>query len=105
MVAQFYQFVLSDDRINYFFLENVSDIPKLHSTMVQWLTFLFGGPNHYKGPDMVTLHKKMPIKYEHFDITWEHMESAFLVFKLPKNLIAEIKEKIYALTEQIVQIK
>lgn len=53
MVAQFYQFVLSDERINYFFLENVSDIPKLHSTMVQFLTFLFGGPNHYKGPNMI----------------------------------------------------
>jgi len=56
MVAQFYQFVLSDDRINSFFLENVSDIPKLHSTMVLFLTFLFGGPNHYKGPNMVKLH-------------------------------------------------
>lgn len=47
MVAQFYQYVLSDDRINYFFLENVSDIPKLHSTMVHFLTSLFGGPSHY----------------------------------------------------------
>ena len=105
MVAQFYQFVLSDERINYFFLENVSDIPKLHSTMVQFLTSLFGGPSHYKGPDMVTLHKNMPIKYIHFDITWEHMESAFLVFKIHKDLIAEMRAKVYSLTEQIVQIK
>ena len=62
MVAQFYQYILTDDRINSFFLENVSDIPKLHSTMVLFLTHLFGGPNHYSGPDMVTLHKNMPIK-------------------------------------------
>ena len=96
MVAQFYQFVLSDERINYFFLENVSDIPKLHSTMVQFLTYLFGGPNHYKGPDMVTLHKKMPIKPIHFHITWEHMESAFLVYKLSKDLIRELKEAVYS---------
>lgn len=103
MVAQFYQYILTDDRINYFFLENVSDIPKLHSTMVLFLTHLFGGPNHYKGPDMVTLHKNMPVRQEHFDITWEHMESAFLVFKLSKELIAKIKELIYSLNKDIVR--
>ena len=105
MVAQFYQFILTDERINYFFLENVSDIPKLHSTMVQFLTFLFGGPNHYKGPNMVKLHENMPIKQIHFDITWEHMESAFLIFKIPKDLIAEMKELVYALQGDIVTIK
>ena len=73
--------------------------------MVQFLTFLFGGPNHYKGPDMVKLHEKMPIKQIHFDITWEHMESAYLVFKVPKDLIAEMKTIVYGLTGQIVQIK
>ena len=73
--------------------------------MVQFLTFIFGGPNHYKGPDMVTLHKNMPVKRIHFDITWEHMESAFLVFKLSKDLIAKMKELIYALQDEIVQIK
>jgi hypothetical protein len=30
----------------------------------------------------------MPIQQLHFDITWEHMESAFLVFKLTKETIA-----------------
>lgn len=73
--------------------------------MVQFLTALFGGPNHYKGPDMVTLHKNMPIKRIHFDITWEHMESAFLVFKLNKDLIAKLKARVYGLDEQIIQIK
>ena len=33
IVAQFYQHILADDRINSFFLENVSDIVKLHTTM------------------------------------------------------------------------
>ena len=64
--------------------------------MVQFLTGLFGGPNHYKGPDMVTLHKNMPIKKIHFDITWEHMESAFLVFKLDKELIKKLREAVFS---------
>lgn len=105
MVAQFYQFVLNDDRINYFFLENVSDIPKLHSTMVLFLTYIFGGPNHYKGPIMKKLHERMPIEPIHFDITWEHMEAAFLVFKLSKTLIEKLKVEVYKQFDDIVQIK
>lgn len=105
IVAQFYQFVLNDDRINYFFLENVSDIPKLHGTMVQFLTHIFGGPNHYKGPIMTKLHERMPIEPIHFHITWEHMEAAFLVFKLSKTLIEKLNIEVYKTFNDIVQIK
>jgi len=48
--------------------------------MVLFLTHIFGGPNNYKGPNMVELHKNMPIKQIHFDITWEHMHAAFLYY-------------------------
>ena len=105
MVAQFYQFVLNDERINYFFLERVSDIPKLHRTMVQFLTGLFGGPNHYTGPDMITLHKHMEIKQIHFDITWEHMEASFLIHKLSKDLIGKLRAQVYSQELFIVNTK
>lgn len=36
---------------------------------------------------MVSLHKNMKIKKEHFDITWEHMQAAFLYHGIPKELI------------------
>jgi truncated hemoglobin YjbI len=91
-VAQFYQYALNDESINSFYLENVSDIPKLHSTMVLFLTHLFGGPNHYKGPNMYELHKNMHIPRDVYDRNWGHMESAFLVYKLDKALIAELKD-------------
>jgi truncated hemoglobin YjbI len=84
---------------------NVSDIPKLHSTMVLFLTHIFGGPNHYEGPDMKKLHKRMPIVPQHFHITWEHMEAAFLISKLSKTLIAKLKEEVYKQFDDIVQIK
>ena len=73
--------------------------------MVQFLTHLFGGPNHYKGPNMVKLHERMPIKQIHFDITWEHMESAFLIFKIPKDVIAQMREAVFSQQNDIVQIK
>jgi truncated hemoglobin YjbI len=104
-VAQFYQYVLCDDKVSEFFLENVSDIPKLHSTMVLFLTHLFGGENHYKGPNMVELHKNMKIKIMHFDVTWDHMHAAFKYFNIEEVLIQDIKQRVYALTGQIVTIK
>jgi truncated hemoglobin YjbI len=73
--------------------------------MVQFLTFLFGGPNHYKGPDMVTLHKNMPIQQIHFDITWDHMESAFMCHKLDKELISELKAAVFSTQKDIVNTK
>ena len=44
IVAQFYQQILADDRINYFFLDRVSDIVELHSTMESFLSQLLDGP-------------------------------------------------------------
>jgi truncated hemoglobin YjbI len=70
--------------------------------MVLFLTHLFGGPNHYKGPDMVTLHKNMAIKQVHFDITWEHMDSAFRVFKVNTATLAQIREVVYTTAKDIV---
>ncbi len=70
--------------------------------MVLFLTSLFGGPNHYTGPDMYTLHKKMPIEQIHFDITWEHMESAFLIHKLSKELIEKLKVAVYSTNKDVV---
>lgn len=87
IVAQFYQHILADDRINGFFLENVSNIGKLHTTLKVYLSQLFEGPQEYKGPDMRTMHKHMKIKKRHFDITWEHMEAAFLFHGVSRELI------------------
>jgi hypothetical protein len=54
---------------------------------------------------MTKLHERMKIKPEHFHITWEHMESSFLIFKLPKELIANMKIEVYKQFDDIVQIK
>lgn len=102
IVAQFYQYALADERINSFYLENVSDIPKLHSTMVQFLTHLFGGPNHYNGPDMKTLHQHMHIPGEVYELNWEHMQNAFLVFKVEKEVIEEVKTAVWTTKGDIV---
>jgi truncated hemoglobin YjbI len=76
IVAQFYQYALADDRFNSFWLENVSDIPKLHDTVTLYMIGKFGGPNNYKGPDMYNLHKNMAIQQKHFEMYWDHLTRA-----------------------------
>jgi hypothetical protein len=67
---------LADDRFNSFWLENVSDIPKLHDTVTYYLVGKFGGRNKYTGPDMLSVHKNMAIKEWHFELYWEYMSQA-----------------------------
>lgn len=38
IVAEFYQNILADDDVNYFYIENVSDIAWLHTSMTQYLS-------------------------------------------------------------------
>lgn len=73
--------------------------------MVQFLTHLLGGENHYKGPNMIDLHKNMDIKMAHFDLTWDHMYTSLAYFQVDERLISEVKERVYSLTGQIVQGK
>ena len=101
-MAQFYQHALADDRFNSFWLENVSDIPKLHDTVTLYLIGKFGGPNNYKGPDMVSLHKNMAIKECHFQMYWEHMTTALRLYNIPEDVIEEIKQVVLLEKKDIV---
>ena len=61
VVAQFYQYLLSDDRVNLFIIERVTDIARAHRTFTEFLVWILGGPNRYTGKDVAELHKGMPI--------------------------------------------
>ena len=54
---------------------------------------------------MVECHKHMPIKMEHFDRVWSHMEASYKKHKVSEELIKEIKNIIYSFQGQIVTIK
>ena len=70
MVADFYQSALKDDRINQYYIDNVSDIAGLHTTLTQFLSFVLGGPNLYTGRNLVEIHKNMPITSQDYDYNW-----------------------------------
>ena len=72
IVANFYQFALADERINQYYIDNVSDVARLHTTLTQFLSFVLGGPNLYKGRDLIQIHKNMPITAQDYEYNWEH---------------------------------
>ena len=73
IVAQFYQYLLSDDRVNLFIIERVTDIARSHRTFTEFLVKILGGPDCYTGKDVGELHKTMPIQTLQFDAVWEHL--------------------------------
>jgi hemoglobin len=89
-VEIFYRKVLSDDRINAFF-EDV-DMDKQLAKQKAFLTFAFGGPNHYSGLDMRNAHARLVKKGlndSHFDAVMEHLGATLQELNVPSNLISE----------------
>ncbi len=56
-VEIFYRKVLMDDRIKDYFTD--VDMDKQIAKQKSFLTFAFGGPNHYEGKDMKEAHKHL----------------------------------------------
>lgn len=72
----FYRKVLADDTISGFFEH--TDMNTQAQKQKQFLTFAFGGPNHYTGKDMRQAHKPLVDKglnETHFDAVLGHLAS------------------------------
>lgn len=105
IVCDFYQTILNDDSLNVFYLENVSDIAVLHHLVADFFSMIFGGPNNYKGRDMYSSHKHMPITAKDYDGVWRHMEMSFRKHGTSESLLKEIKVVIYSFYDQIIPKK
>jgi hemoglobin len=105
IVCDFYQTILNDEELNVFYLENVSDISLLHHLVADFFIMIFGGPNNYKGRDMYSSHKHMPITAKDYDGVWRHMEMSFRKHGSSELLIKEVKEVIYSFHDQIIPPK
>ena len=98
VVAQFYQYLLRDECINGYLIERVSDIPRIHRTLTEFLVMVFGGPNKYSGKDVGKFHKTMVIRQYQFDAVWSHLETSLRAYKVPEGLIGEAKVIVYTLS-------
>lgn len=89
-VIKMYDKILSDDLLAPFF-EN-SNVERLRLSQAAFVTYAFGGPNHYTGKSMRAAHKEAVangLNDAHFDRVAQHLKSAMEELEVPTDLIAE----------------
>jgi len=87
----FYRKVLTDDRISHFF-EDV-DMERQAAKQKAFLTYAFGGPNHYSGKDMREAHKHLVaqgLNNDHFIAVAGHLQSTLQELNAPPQLIDQV---------------
>lgn len=88
-VERFYEKILADKRVNYFF-EDVSMV-KQKRKQKEFLAAALGGPIPYVGKDLRKAHADMDgLNDTHFDAIAEHLQSTLEELKVDKALIAEV---------------
>lgn len=86
----FYTKVLADPLLKPFFSD--VDMPRQINKQKAFLTYAFGGPNHYTGQGMRNAHKNAVahgLNDEHFDHVMKHLGDTLTELKVPGGLIAE----------------
>lgn len=89
-VIKMYDRILSDAELAPFF-ENI-DVNALRNSQTAFVTFAFGGPNHYTGKQMRAAHGssvKNGLNDHHFNLVAAHLKGAMEELSVPADLIAE----------------
>ncbi|GAX35499.1 group I truncated hemoglobin [Nodularia sp. NIES-3585] len=91
-VDKFYERVLRDERINYFFKD--VDMVKQRNHQKAFLTYAFGGTSQYNGRYMREAHQelveKRGLNSEHFDAVAENLMDTLKEMGVPDHLLAEV---------------
>lgn len=87
----FYRKVLTDDRISHFF-DDV-DMERQAAKQKAFLTYAFGGPNHYTGRDMRAAHVHLVaqgLNDDHFNAVAGHLKATLEELGAPSERIDEV---------------
>lgn len=89
-VIKMYDKILDDEELAPFF-ENI-DVEKLRLSQSAFVTYAFGGPNHYSGKSLRNAHAdavSRGLSDRHFDLVAAHLKSAMQELNVPAELIDE----------------
>jgi len=70
-----------------------------------FIGMICGGPNNYQGADMKKAHQGMNIGKKEYDATWDNLKKSLDDHKVPEELIKELYDAFYSLTEDICEKK
>ena len=104
IVDKFYDKVLIDDRLKYFFKD--TDMEKLSSHQKLFIIYIFGGASSYVGKNTRDAHKNlvdnMGLSDEHFDAMIQDLETTLTELNVPGDLIAEATEKVQSVKADVL---
>lgn len=102
-VDLFYVKVLADERINRFFAG--IDMKKQARMQKGFLTFAFGGPNHYTGKGMAAAHKHLVaegLNDSHYDAVVENLGNTLKEMGVADELIAQAASVAESVREAVL---
>jgi len=100
VVDYFYDLVLADETVNYFFEHTDMEKQRRHQT--KFISFALGGPNQYTGDSMAKVHQNMNLQPVHFDAIVKHLRAALTHFGVGEADIKEALDKVETLREDII---
>ncbi|MCQ6266912.1 group 1 truncated hemoglobin [Fictibacillus sp. WQ 8-8] len=100
VVDRFYDKVLADSSVNYFF-ENI-DMENQRKHQTKFLSFALGGPAQYSGKSMAKVHEGMNLQPEHFDAIVLHLKEALQEFNVPEQDIETAVDHVNTLRDDIL---
>jgi len=91
-VEKFYEKVLADERVKHFFAHTDMQQQKQHQK--DFMTYAFGGAQHWNGRTMRDAHKElvaeMGLTDSHFDAIAEDLVATLVEMEVPQTLIDEV---------------
>ena len=89
-VIKMYDKILGDEELAPFF-DNI-EVEKLRLSQSAFVTYAFGGPNHYTGKSLRHAHRgavSKGLSERHFDLVSTHLKTAMQELNVPTDLINE----------------
>jgi hemoglobin len=91
-VEKFYEKVLADERVQHFFAHTDMEQQKQHQKA--FMTYAFGGAQHWNGRPMRDAHKElvaeMGLTDHHFDAIAEDLVATLVEMEVPQTLIDQV---------------
>jgi len=100
VVDEFYDRVLEDERVAYYF-EDV-DMQKQRAHQTQFISSVTGGPVEYSGAEMEAAHEGMGITPTEFDAIATHLDETLASFDVDEEDRRAVMEEVASYRPEIV---
>ena len=92
--------LIADPELGRFFPSGVGEVHRGY--VITLLGQALGGPERYRGPDLVAAHSKLGITDAHFDATAAHLDAVLVELGVPRELTDQIVGIVAGLRDAIV---